>query len=250
MIALSHTVPTKYLDTFSSYSTYCLVLAHLVGDDKDYTKFFQEEKRKGKYIVLDNGAYEKGISIPDKDLLQKAILLGADEIICPDVWKDSENTIKRTREFLHYVNGESKLKNFQFMFVPQGETLEKWIFCFNNLSVIPLFNTLGLSFIAVPIKRIWIYEYIWETNTRCVHLLGLENCGNLELKYFSNFKEVIRCDTSSAFQFAFEGIELKEKLPYKRIVRKLDFNTEFDEKLLPLFNRNMQVLNNCGKGSK
>lgn len=118
-------VPTAYLGLIQN-DDYHMCLGHLVGKDKAYTDFYAEMgKDPNKYVIMDNGAAEQNRR-PIEELVEKAKICNAQEIILPDELMDTETTLNLSYQALEYVRSHSKLK---VMAVPQGETLEEWLDC-------------------------------------------------------------------------------------------------------------------------
>jgi len=124
-------VPQNYLD-MTAESDFHMALAHLVGKAgfEKYTAFFTNRK-KGSFCILDNGVVE-GEPMTIADVVDRAILIHADEIILPDVLKDAEATMRDTMNALDYLKerfGSLDALPFKLMVVPQGRDEEDWLQC-------------------------------------------------------------------------------------------------------------------------
>src|SRR3990167_373445 len=109
---ISFIVPFNYLQEFDEYSNFHLVLAQHIKENPGYTEFFMYNP---KYKILDNGAYELGDSIPGEELIDKAFLVKANEIIIPDTFMECDKTIQRAENFLTLLNKEKLLGQFKLM---------------------------------------------------------------------------------------------------------------------------------------
>lgn len=119
-------VPVEYLDLIRD-EDYHMCLAHLIEKDAEYTKFYAEIGRaEGKYLIMDNGVIE-GNPRPIEEIVRKAILVGADEIVLPDVFRDMNATLELSYEALQYVKMD--FPNLKVMAVPQGNSLNEWLDC-------------------------------------------------------------------------------------------------------------------------
>lgn len=118
-------LPTPYLSLIA-YDKYHMCLAHLLGQDEGYTEFYKLlGKDKDKYLIMDNGVIE-GDQRPITELVKKAMYVGADELILPDVFMDKEATIEKSYAALQYIHGNFPIR---VMAVPQGKTIDEWLEC-------------------------------------------------------------------------------------------------------------------------
>lgn len=119
-------VPTAYLDMVRE-DDYHMCLAHLIGEDEEYTAFYKEMgSMAGKYLIMDNGVIE-GNPRPIEEIVRKALMVGADEVVLPDVFRDMEATLNLSYEALRYVKLD--FPQLKVMVVPQGNTIEEWMDC-------------------------------------------------------------------------------------------------------------------------
>jgi hypothetical protein len=106
--------------------SYHLVLAQYLGD-LDYIGFYRDRHRKGDFIIVDNGAAELGQSIPFETILYRAQLVGADEIVLPDVLDDGEATYQASAAVAWRVPTRQRAV------VPQGRNWTEWTSCLESL---------------------------------------------------------------------------------------------------------------------
>lgn len=112
---------------------YHLILSHLV-EDPDYFEFYRSEAELGKFLILDNSAHELGRGQSIDVLLEQGWSIGAKELVLPDVLYDSTQTVESTREALEGIeNFVYSWRPERVMIVPQGETLEDWMWCFRTM---------------------------------------------------------------------------------------------------------------------
>jgi hypothetical protein len=117
-------LPTKYLP-FLADETYHMCLAHLIGSDEQYTRFYADMAKKGRYVIMDNGVIE-GDPRPIEEIVKKATMIKANEIVLPDVYMNMEATLEKTYNAIKYVKGNFP---FKLMGVPQGKTFDEWLQC-------------------------------------------------------------------------------------------------------------------------
>jgi len=257
-ILVSQTAPTAHLNLQRKHSQYYLVLAHLIGVDKEYTKFFEKEGRGGAYIVCDNSAYEKGTPAPPEELIEKARLIHAKEIITPDYFTQGVETEEATKVFLSVLRQGTRPgthcsnKEFKLLAPAQGKTFEEWMHCFLTFYQDPWIDYIGLSFLIIQDcfqsfipngdvmqTRIFctnLLSYLGLTK-KPIHLLGLGN--PLELKYQRKHNFVFRVDSSAAYDCGSQGFKFDKELGYNRKIRKLDFGSSLEK----LVEYNMKMVN-------
>ena len=136
MINMIGIVPQNYLGLIRNDSMH-MVLAQLLGAPgmEAYTRFYTEEVKYYAYTILDNGAAE-GTPMPIEELVKKAELLHASEVILPDAYMDCEQTLKWHADALENMRnyyGDYQEIPFNLMIVPQGKTEEEWLACAKSL---------------------------------------------------------------------------------------------------------------------
>ena len=165
-------VPTAYLN-LTEDKEYHMALAHLVGKDKQYTTFFENQAYHGRFVILDNGVIETGKPMSIQEIVQKANLIGASELILPDTLDDTEATLDAACEAIPYARQYFKGK---LMGVPQGKTLEEWFECAIMMLSLDI-DTIGIPKRLVKIggrdARLDVLQRLgWSLRGREVHLLG------------------------------------------------------------------------------
>jgi len=118
-------LPSAYLH-LTETDDYHLCLAQAIGVDERYTAFYKRIAAEDKFVILDNGAAEGELPTIE-ELYDKAIMLGASEIILPDVMFDTKATLEEGYKAIDYLS--KKKHYFEVMAVPQGKTLEDWMSC-------------------------------------------------------------------------------------------------------------------------
>lgn len=119
-------LPTHYLNMIKE-EPYHMCLAHLIGVDKEYTEFYKEVGRyNDKYLIMDNGVIE-GDRRPIQEIIKKALLVKANEIILPDAFMEMEETLELSYSALQIVRND--FPDLKVMAVPQGKTMDEWLDC-------------------------------------------------------------------------------------------------------------------------
>ena len=175
-----------------------MFLTHLVEEDEAYRNMARDHEG---YKILDNSLIELDGAMSMKDVLNAAELIGADEVVLPDVFKNGSETIKATLNAL----GEHKeeLKKYKTMAVVHGETVDEWIRTFLIFSARPDIDVLGIPKViqeqftsyGVP-GRARILNKVISLTDKEIHLLGLwENLNEL-MHYNHHLTKIRSMDTS------------------------------------------------------
>ena len=154
-----HIAPTPHLDDFVRGNKAHLTLAHLVKEDPEYVKFYQQLRQDigavgNQYIsVMDNSAFElykAGLPMFNpEELVDLAKEIRATHIVLPDhPAHPSMVTIDDARRYAPIF----KENGFQTFFVPQSDVgdLEDLITAFAWAASSPLIDYIGISILAVP----------------------------------------------------------------------------------------------------
>ena len=175
-----------------------MFLTHLVEEDEAYRNM---AINYNGYKILDNSLIELDGAMSMKNVLDAAELMGADEVVLPDVFMDGEATIKRTTEALEEYAEE--LKRYKTMAVVHGKTEDEWLRTFLYFSERPDVDVLGIPKVMhKQFTENWqpgrpsLLGKVINLTDKEIHLLGLWNGFN-ELYYYGNDLEKIRSmDTS------------------------------------------------------
>lgn len=215
-------VPQGYLG-LTECSRMHMALAHLVGAEgmETYTKFFKETACG--YKILDNSVIENA-QVTLEELVEKAELINADEIILPDVYKDSRETFRRISRDISWIR-EHGIKK-ELMVVPQGNSLDDWLKCATALihNFGPEINTIGIPKHLVAtckdrdarLKAIaMLTEMCPVFETMQIHLLG---CWKTPLEVLTIAKAaeqgiiplVRSCDSAIAYVYARKGLKFSD----------------------------------------
>lgn len=138
---------------FATRSRVHLVLAHLVGELKDYTAFYRERSQAGDYIYLDNGAFENGIPMSNRSIINAAEKVGADCLVAPDYpGEEPEKTYKAHMDFIEQLERVGLLDEYDVMGVPQtlGGDSREYTDLIKRMLDTEEINVIGISKLAVP----------------------------------------------------------------------------------------------------
>ena len=229
-------LPPKYLPLISGH-VYHMCLAHLIKDFTydPYTAFYREQAKKGNYVIMDNGVIE-GDQRPIEEIVKKALSVGANEIILPDVMLDQAATLDASYKALKWVKDNFPLK---VMVVPQGKDLDEWIGC--AIAMIDWdIDCIGIPKILTKLGgRDARLEVLSRLGNKLrgldIHLLGCWNSA-LELTMIERaaqdkqIRPVRGVDSALPFIYAKAGVQIDES---DRPNVSIDFNeTDVDERLI------------------
>jgi len=207
-------IPAKGLEIYALRSTFHLALAIPTAlKNPLYVGAYRRAASRGDYIVLDNGAAE-GQTAPDKQLLEAARMLRAQEIVAPDVIKDSFATIARTKTFCSKF-GED-LVGLKVMAVAQGNKLANFRTCIDNLARLSKVGVIGIprhiiDTLDSKAARIDLANWIQEAYPLRfgIHLLGTNPRWLHEIKSAATYAPHIRSvDSSLPFTYTIQNTRL------------------------------------------
>ena len=228
-------LPTHYLG-LESNNDYHLCLAHLMGD-KEYARFFKEQSRKGRFVMMDNGVVETGVPMQMNELIDLAIQWDVWEVILPDAINDMDQTILRgAKGMFDYFRLRHKMNfDFHLAAVPQGDTKEEWVACVKEMLTWPI-RTIGISRFVMKYynSRLEALNAVPEliASDKQIHLLGCPGDPDEMFQIRCAFPGRIRgVDSGIAAMYTQEGMYMGDGQP-KPIV-ELDFQGQgLDEDLL------------------
>lgn len=223
-------LPQPYLNLIKD-ETYHLALAHLIDKEgfEQYSVFYHQiGMAPNKFLIMDNGLIE-GDPRPIEELVQKASLIGADELVLPDVFQDTYHTLKVADAALEYM--DANRVELRTMIVPQGNSYEQWLDCAKKMIG---WNVSTISIPKIVTKMagrdgrlkalVDLQELLHEFEVD-VHLLGCWD-SPLELKVIENavrageIRPVRGVDSAIAYVYARSGFKMSEA---PRPEGKIDF---------------------------
>lgn len=209
--------PSEFLPYVQPFSNYHLALTHKVIYDGRYREFYRQRSKAGDYIVLDNGAVEKGgRSVPMRDIVTAAILIRPTVVVMPDFLFDGERSLDELENairspglhFLRRVQPDVKIAA-----VIQGLDQEEWLTSFDILN--PL---LGIDTLCIPKVTGQIFGARWKALERIsrkvkkpCHLLGVWWQSTLDdLRREASYPFVEGVDTPKPVRLAVQGKDLSQ----------------------------------------
>lgn len=115
MIKVSHECPLSMLEKSFEFNDYDYCLPTFLHHKK-YWDHFIEARKRGRFIIMDNGLFE-GEVLDEKTLLHAYETIQPDVFITPDSWNDSDIT------FDNYKQWKTKVDPNKIMVVLQAQTM-------------------------------------------------------------------------------------------------------------------------------
>jgi hypothetical protein len=118
-------------------------LAHLYKNPA-YRRMLHSCKKKGKYIIMDNGSAEDSM-VKTPELIDICRDLCPDEVIAPDVFFDRNETLSHLETFVDELDYTGLLGRIKIQAVPQGNTREEWLDCYSKMTNAEEVDVIGFS---------------------------------------------------------------------------------------------------------
>lgn len=194
-----------------------LVQAHLLEDKEWATElFFKWGQSKHHTVILDNGVAENGEPAIDA-LFKVAGQIMPDEIVCPDVIRDADATI---RNMIDYGRDCKNLASV-VMLVPQGTCIEEWVDC--CLRMLSVAQEYSLSF-SIGVSKFletnrggrfaalaWLTDLFEHRGPRSIgeiHCLGCFQDFDEMVRYSRDFPTIRSFDSTWAYANAWHNVVL------------------------------------------
>lgn len=131
MIKIAHEAPIAIFNHIQVRTDYDYALVHLFEENAIYLDVFENAKRAGREIILDNSIFELGHSFDAEKFATWINVLRPTWYIIPDVLESYEGTIEKLNEwkvvYKNLVPGKS-------IGVVQGKTYEEIVDCYKQLA--------------------------------------------------------------------------------------------------------------------
>jgi hypothetical protein len=153
-INIAHEAPIEAMPHVQRLTDYDYALSVLFDKVDGYYDFFKSAIKNGRYVLLDNGVFENGVSMDNVSYVNWIDKLTPDEYIVPDVLSDKDKTIESFENW----NKEYKDLAGKKIGVVQGSTFEETVECYKYMSA-------HADKIAIPFALKWYYDsFTKETN--------------------------------------------------------------------------------------
>jgi hypothetical protein len=241
-IQLAVELPPSMFD-LEKHTDFDFVIASHCLENPRYLAHYCHEAKGLRKMILDNGAFEKGESIPLDEYLNLVRVLKPNVLVLPDTVGDYASTVRASREFLQNVvpAHTDVFLDVEFMAVLQGSTISEYLLMLDWIAEMgSKVSLIGIPYHLVNrpkfIRKHNVDKWCQEHNKR-IHILGLPN--PFEVRDLVDIPEVVTVDTSLPVLSAQHGFLFKE-LRWKSA--KLDLSTEVSSFVHSYATDNIQVL--------
>lgn len=263
-------IPPYDLLQYTEESNYQLMLPQCVEESERYANHYHKLCQDGdQFVILDNGAAE-GVAFDWEKLIDIAYQFEVNEIVIPDTLGNKNETIEKAQMFKQYFEvGHTHcqwqfLRDFQFMFVVQGQNLDEVLESAAWAAEESWITTIGIprhmiDTLELQTARIRIANEITKMHVnKDIHFLGANGKApgemqSLATRATTNQAYVRGMDTSLPFNYAYKRYGVGTKLePAVRSLHRPDgyFNLpaeEFDPEIL---DHNVKVVFRYTNGSR
>lgn len=139
MKKIAHEAPKaifNHVETMTDYS-YCLV--HLLEEDEEYLKLFEDMRDQGREVILDNSLFELETPFNADRFFYWVERMKPTWYIIPDKLEDCDFTVKSVKDWQSKYVTHSKSIG-----VVQGKTYEEVVKCYNQ--IVDLVDMVAISF--------------------------------------------------------------------------------------------------------
>lgn len=142
MLKVAHILPSSHINENMPRQEFEMYLTHKVLEDPDKFRFLSQDQAKmiKSYKILDNSACELGEGLDFDKVLQAAEIIGANEIVLPDIPRSGVSFAK-TLLYASELTDQVKAK-YQIAAVVQGETEEQILACAEQILSLNCINTI------------------------------------------------------------------------------------------------------------
>jgi len=212
MTLISHEIPKQLFPIHDLINDYPYVLAHLIGQDQEYTDFYIRKCKNATFSILDNSAFELGKSVDFEILIEAAERVKPTHVVVPDWVNDCDKTIEFLKAFLSILEnryGSLHRIPFKLIAVIQGTNMGELYKSLNEITYwkrqCPAIEIVAMPYDTIPGTdyhniRYIVFQHmknVLKDNHLQVHLLGLQNYSEYVL-YTKEDKELIYSVDSSA----------------------------------------------------
>lgn len=204
-------------------------LAHII---LKYPEVFKKAKEGNSYKIVDCSACELGSGVDMKEVIKAAKIVGASEIVLPDIVRSNES-LKTSLDALNRLSSKDKQK-FSIAIVVQGRLLSDAKIFLHQLAKreeVKFINTIMIPKWFTTFERVWLTSIVNELfPDKQIHWLGLGNdigycitrarrCGirSLDTGYFVSIGEKRMLDV------------IKDKRDVERKVNLIKNNLKYED---------------------
>jgi len=152
-LKLAFISPIPHLGSVDAKGDFSFALGHIALESEAYRSYFRKRSLQGYEVMLDNGAYELGGSIPSDQMIQLIREIQPTYAYGMDYPGDPERTKEETCRFGRRLKQEG-LGHVKNVGCVQGNNVEEWLDCYEHFV-----NAPEVEVIAVPVMTLSNLEF-------------------------------------------------------------------------------------------
>jgi hypothetical protein len=228
-------IAPKGYETTALWSDIHLALPLLsLRSNMDYLRMLAFARKRGDYIILDNGCAE-GQLVTNEELMLFARVIQAHEIVAPDVLDDANKTWELTYKFIENTSG---VQDYNIMAVLQGRTVGERMALLESFATINEITALGIPKVTVRqpgsqtrLTTAMAIHNLYPNRFK-LHLLGLNEAFPTEMRDVA-FPDWIRSmDSAQPYKVTESGQRLSQQAHATRRPDYFENKVEVDMALL------------------
>ena len=236
MIKIAHESPKSIFKTVQEYTDYDYALVHLLEEDKEYLKLFEDAIKDGREVILDNSIFELEEAFDAEKFAYWVRRLKPTWYIVPDAL---ENSVLTMESMDRWNNTYTDLPGKKIGVV-QGKTYQSIIDCYKYMDYVANVDMIAISFdysyytVSVPHPNVYVSWMLGRVKLlgdllrhgiinkdKPHHLLG---CGlPQEFSFYKNsdYDWIYSLDTSNPIVHGIKGIGYEKEGLWNKESQKL-----------------------------
>jgi len=142
MIKIAHEAPKNVFNDLQKFTDYDYALVHLLEEDREYLRLFEEAISKGREVILDNSIFELEEAFDAKKFAYWVERLKPTWYIVPDALENAEKTMQQMADWFKSY-GDSPGKSIG---VVQGKTYQEIKDCYKAIDELSPCDMIAISF--------------------------------------------------------------------------------------------------------
>ena len=257
MIKIAHEAPKGIFDDIQKLTDYDYALVHLLEEDEEYLRLFEESILKGREVILDNSIFELEEAFDAEKFAYWVKRLRPEWYIVPDALEDTNLTIAQMENW----NNEYELLPGKKIGVVQGKTYSQIVDCYKYLDYIAKVDMIAISFdysyytVSVPHPNKYVSWMLGRVKLlgdllkdgiinkdKRHHLLGCGLPQEFSFYKHSDYEWIYSLDTSNPVVHGIKGINYKSDGLWSKESQKLYelINYDVDPEQIDMIRNNIQ----------
>ena len=142
MIKIAHEAPKSIFNEMQKFTDYDYALVHLLEEDEEYLKLFEEAILKGREVILDNSIFELEEAFEAEKFAYWVKRIRPEWYIVPDALENAEKTMQQMADWFK----EYKKVPGKSIGVVQGKTYQEIKDCYRAIDELSPCDMIAISF--------------------------------------------------------------------------------------------------------